>query len=191
VDNLDFASILIIALGLSADCFAVAFGGSCSLKKITPIQVLRLAFFFGGFQAIMPTLGWLLGRTFVQFIGPFDHWLAFGLLAFVGGKMIWEFFHEKAEASEKEVDITRGSKLLLLSVATSIDAMAAGLSFAFLEVNIVLAIVTIGVVSFIVTVIGVMLGRKMGSFLGRWAELVGGLVLIGIGLRIVIEHLVG
>jgi len=190
LDTLDFTSILIIALGLSADCFAVAFGGSCGLKKISPAQVLRLAFFFGLFQAIMPLLGWLLGRTFVRFIEPFDHWVAFGLLAFVGGRMLWEFFHEKAE-STKEVDITRGLQLLVLSIATSIDSLAAGLSFAFLDVNIVLAIVTIGITAFIVTAIGVILGRKIGHFLGRWAELVGGLVLIGIGLRILIEHLVG
>jgi putative Mn2+ efflux pump MntP len=191
LNNLDFISILIIALGLSADCFAVAFGGSCALKKITAVQVLRLSFFFGFFQAMMPLLGWLLGRTFVQFIGPFDHWVAFGLLAFIGGKMLWEFWHERGEKAEKEIDFTRGSRLLLLSIATSIDSLAAGLSFAFLEVNIGLAIVTIGVVSFIVTAIGVLLGRRMGAFLGRWAELVGGLVLIGIGLRIVIEHLMG
>jgi manganese efflux pump family protein len=190
LNNLDFVSVLIIALGLSADCFAVAFGGSCSAKKITTVQVLRISFFFGAFQAIMPTLGWLLGRTFVDLIGPYDHWLVFGLLAFVGGRMVWEFFHDKEE-SEKEVDITRGVRLLILSFATSIDALAAGLSFALLEVNIVLAVVTIGVTSFLLTGAGFISGRTAGRFLGRWAELAGGLVLIGIGLRILIEHLLG
>jgi putative Mn2+ efflux pump MntP len=190
LDSLGFFSILIIAIGLSADCFAVAFGGSCSVRKINPLQVLRLSFFFGFFQAIMPTIGWLLGRTFVDFIGPFDHWIAFGLLAFIGGKMLWEFFHSKDE-KEKDYDITRGTQLLLLSVATSIDAMAAGLSFAFLEVNIILAVVTIGVTAFVVTGVGFIAGRTAGRFLGRWAELAGGLVLIGFGIRIVMEHLLG
>jgi len=189
LESLDFISVLIIALGLAADCFAVSFGGSCTLKKITVVRVLRISFTFGAFQAMMPVLGWLLGRTLINLIAAFDHWIAFGLLALIGGKMVWEFFHDRSDVDKKEVDITSGIRLLVLAVATSIDAAAAGLTFAFLEVNIVLAVITIGVVSFIMTAIGIITGRKAGQYLGRWAELAGGIVLIGIGLRILIDHL--
>ena len=187
MDKLDFISILIIALGLSADCFAVALGGGFSLKKITLNHVLRISFSFGIFQALMPAIGWLVGSSFAGLISSFDHWIAFGLLVFIGGRMLWEFLHSEKE-DKKETDITRGTQLLLLSVATSIDSLAAGLSFAFLEVNIVLAIITIGVVAFMVTAIGFATGRKAGKLIGRWAELAGGIILIGIGLRILITH---
>jgi len=189
VDSLDFISILIIALGLSADCFAVALGGGFSIKKISVNQVLRISFSFGIFQAIMPAIGWLVGNSFAELIESFDHWIAFGLLVFIGGRMLWEFLHPEKEA-KKDVDITRGIRLLILSIATSIDSLAAGLSFAFLEVNIVMAIATIGIVAFIITAIGFITGRKAGNLFGRWADLAGGVILIGIGLRILITHLV-
>jgi manganese efflux pump family protein len=151
--------------------------------------MLRASLSFGLFQAIMPVLGWLAGRTFVNFIGGFDHWLAFGLLGFVGGRMLWESFHPERE--EKRTDITKGLILLTLSIATSIDALAVGLSFAFLKVNILTASLTIGFTAFLVTIIGFLLGKKVGELVGRSAELIGGLILIGIGVRILLTHLQG
>ncbi len=187
MDSLGVVSILIIAIGLSMDCFAVALGAGFSLGKIRKIQVLRISLSFGIFQAIMPTIGWLVGRSVIDFVAPYDHWVAFGLLAIIGGHMLWEFFEKKEET--KTVDVTRGIRLLVLSVATSIDALAVGLSFAFLEVNIGVAVAIIGTVAFVVTAVGVIIGRKIGQLIGRWAELAGGLILIGIGLRILLSHL--
>ena len=136
----------------------------------------------------MPALGWLAGKTVVDAIATFDHWLAFGLLGIVGGKMIWESF-KKAE--ERTGDITRGWLLLTLAVATSIDALAAGLTFAFIQIDILVASLIIGAVSFAVTVVGFLLGRHVGKWLGKRAEMVGGLILLGIGVKILVEHLLG
>ena len=136
----------------------------------------------------MPVLGWLAGRTIVEFISGYDHWLAFGLLAFVGGRMIWESFSSKDDR-RGDTDISKGFLLLTLSIATSIDALAVGLSFAFLKINIILASSTIGIVAFLVTTIGFVLGRKAGSLIGKRAEIVGGVILLGIGLRIILEHM--
>lgn len=188
MDSLDFISVLFIALGLSADCFAVAISGSIAVSRLTPLQVLRAAFAFGFFQAMMPVIGWLAGRTAIDLIADYDHWIAFALLGAIGGRMIWESFRPNDENSKKS-DITKGFLLLTLAVATSIDALAVGLTFAFLQVNIVLAVVTIGIVSFVVTIVGFMLGRKAGRLIGRRAETIGGLILIAIGLRILISHL--
>jgi putative Mn2+ efflux pump MntP len=187
MESLGIVSILIIAVGLSMDCFAVALGTGFSMGKIRKIQVLRMSLSFGIFQAIMPVIGWLVGRTVMDYVAPYDHWVAFGLLAIVGGHMIWEFFEKKEK--DKTVDVTWGVRLLVLSVATSIDSLAVGLSFAFLEVNIGMAVAIIGAVAFIVTAVGVIIGRKVGQLIGRWAELAGGLILIGIGLRILLSHL--
>ena len=188
MDGLDFLSVLVIAIGLSADCFAVAFSGSISMQRVTPFQVTRTALSFGLFQIMMPVLGWLVGRTVVDAIAGYDHWLALTLLAFIGGKMIRESF--KTENSRPAgTDITKGVTLLTLSVATSIDALAVGLTFAFLEVNITLASLTIGIVAFVVTAIGFLVGRKAGRLMGKRAEAIGGLILIAIGLRILLTHL--
>jgi putative Mn2+ efflux pump MntP len=187
MESLGIVSILIIAVGLSMECFAVALGTGFSMGKIRKIQVLRMSLSFGIFQAIMPVIGWLVGRTVMDYVAPYDHWVAFGLLAIVGGHMIWEFFEKKEK--DKTVDVTWGVRLLVLSVATSIDSLAVGLSFAFLEVNIGMAVAIIGAVAFIVTAVGVIIGRKVGQLIGRWAELAGGLILIGIGLRILLSHL--
>ena len=186
--SLDFLSLILIAIGLSMDCFAVALSGSIAMKGMSRFQVLRVSLSFGLFQAAMPVLGWVAGRVFLEFIQGIDHWLAFGLLAFIGGKMIWESFHAEKEREDK-TDFTRGLLLLTLSLATSIDSLAAGLSFAFLDVNIGWASLTIGVTAFLVTVIGLLLGRKVGEWVGKRAETVGGFILIGIGLRILLTHL--
>jgi putative Mn2+ efflux pump MntP len=157
------------------------------MKTLTRFQVLRAALSFGLFQAIMPVLGWLAGRTVVDFIGGFDHWLAFALLGFVGAKMIWESFHPEKE--DIKADFTKGWLLITLSIATSIDALAVGLSFAFLNVNIVTAGLIIGVTTFLITIIGFVLGRKVGEYVGKRAELLGGLILIAIGLKILLSRL--
>jgi putative Mn2+ efflux pump MntP len=188
VSGTGFLSILIIALGLSADCFAVALSASVSKKSLPLWQGLRVGFAFGFFQAGMIIIGWLAGRTVVDFISNYDHWLAFGLLLFVGGRMIWESVHEKEE-KEAGIDITRWFLLLLLSLATSLDALAVGLSFAFLEVNLALASVTIGIVAFIITFSGFLAGKKLGALIGKRTEIIGGIILIIIGLRILLEHL--
>ena len=187
MSGVDFLSILLIAIGLSADCFAVALSGSIAQRTHSFWQVLRVSLSFGAFQAFMPVLGWSAGRTVVEFISDYDHWVAFALLAFVGSRMIWESFHDKDSRRENS-DITRGFLLLTLSVATSIDALAVGLSFAFLEINIILAGSTIGTVALIVTVIGFMIGKKAGGLIGKRAEIIGGVILIGIGLKIILEH---
>jgi len=186
----DFLSLVLIAIGLSADCFAVALSASVTAKNPSRLQVLRMAAMFGLFQALMPVLGWLAGQTMVKFIAAYDHFVAFALLAIVGGRMIWESFHHKKQ-HEKPADVTRGWMLLTLAGATSIDALAVGLSLAFIEVNIAVAAITIGVVAFIATIIGFLLGKKAGDLMGRWAETIGGIILIGIGLRILITHLLG
>ena len=188
MSSLDFVSILFIAIGLSADCFAVAVGGSAATRVLSTGQILRTSLAFGLSQALMPVLGWLAGRTVVDLIAAYDHWVAFALLAAIGGRMIWESFRS-SQSGSKNMDISRGLSLLALSVATSIDALAVGLSFAFVEVNIALASLTIGIVAFAATTIGFFLGRKSGRLFGKRAETVGGIVLIAIGLRIVFRHI--
>ena len=190
MNSLDILSIVLIAFSLSADCFAVALCGSISMKRVSVSQVLRMSLSFGVFQTVMQTAGWFAGITVVRFIEDYDHWVAFGLLAFVGGRMIWEAFHGEDEAAEG-TDITRGFALIALSVATSIDSLAVGLSYAFVGVNIAFPAVMAGVVSFLITITGFLLGRKLGEIFGKRAEFVGGLVLIAIGIRILVEHLAG
>ena len=187
MDSIDFSSIFIIAFALSADCFAVALGCSTSSKFLSPLQVLRVYLSFGFFQAFMPTLGRLMGQTVVDLIATYDHWAAFILLVLVGGRMIWESFGSR-DGSNKN-DITKWFILLTLSVATSIDALAIGLTLAFLNVNLVLAVSTIGIVAVLVTAIGFVLGRKAGKLIGKRAETFGGVIILGIGIRILIGHL--
>jgi manganese efflux pump family protein len=182
-------SLIFIALSLSADCFAVSVCGSACLGKPSLRQIIRTALAFGFAQFLMPVLGWAAGRTVVEFISGYDHWLAFGLLAAVGGHMIWESYHD--DGSGNTVDITRGVRLFTMALATSIDALAVGLSFALLNSGIIQSSLIIGVVAFGVTVFGFWLGSRAGELMGKRARLLGGLVLIGIGLRILVTHLAG
>lgn len=186
----DFLSILLIALGLSADCFAVALSGGISNKNHSWLQVFRVSFSFGLFQALMLVLGWLAGRTIVDFIADYGHWIAFVLLAIVSCRMLWEAFHS-GRSQEKGTDITRGFMLLTVSIATSIDALAVGLSFAFLNVNIALASPTVGLVAFMVTIIGFILGKKASKLIGRQAKAIGAFILLAIALRILLTHIFG
>jgi putative Mn2+ efflux pump MntP len=186
---MDIFSMLLIGLSLAMDCFAIALGISCSGRKVTRAAALKVATAFGGAQGLMALLGWLAGRRLVGIISAYDHWVVFGLLLIVGVHMIWESFHEEEEG--KKLDLTRGWPLLSLAVITSIDALATGLALAFQEANIALAAVIIGAVTFVVVIIGFLIGRKAGELLGRWAGVLGGLILIGIGIKVLIEHLAG
>lgn len=186
---MDIFSLLLIALSLSMDCFAIALGISCSGKRISRAMVLRVAAAFGIAQAVMPAIGWLAGRSLINIISGYDHWVVFGLLLAVGIHMLWESFRGE-EAGEK-LDLTRGWALISLAVITSIDALATGLALAFQQVNIAVAAIAIGAVTFIVVIAGFVIGGRVGALLGRWAGVLGGLILIGIGTRVLIEHLVG
>lgn len=186
-----FATLFAIALALAMDAFAVALATGICLGRARPAQMLRMAAAFGLFQGLMPVAGWLLGLTVRQHIEAYDHWTAFALLALVGGKMLWEGISAEGEDPGCEPrDPTRGGQLLLLAVATSIDALAVGLSFAVLGEPIALPALVIGLVCFALTVLGVKIGclARRVSAISRYAELLGGLVLLGIGLKILAEH---
>jgi putative Mn2+ efflux pump MntP len=184
---MDLITIIFIALGLSMDAFAVSITSGFTIKKLKIKYALKISLFFGLFQAFMPVIGYLTGLTLIDFISGFDHWIAFGLLGFVGGKMIYDSI--KIDGDRKQIDPLNIYVLLLLSIATSVDDLAVGLSFAFLRVLIITPVVLIGVVTFILSFIGVIIGDKIGNFFKKKVELIGGLVLIGIGLRILLEHL--
>ncbi|MGE4580099.1 MAG: manganese efflux pump MntP family protein [Desulfuromonadales bacterium] len=175
-----------IALALAMDAFAVALGAGLTLERLTGRHLFRLGFHFGLFQALMPILGWLAGLTVQQWITAYDHWLAFALLAFVGGKMIREAFHAEEERDNR--DPTRGMTLVMLSLATSIDALAVGLTLAMIGVSIWIPAAVIGIVAGALTVAGMFLGRRIGTLWGPRVEILGGLILIGIGARILLEH---
>jgi putative Mn2+ efflux pump MntP len=184
---LDALTLLAIALALSMDAFAVAIVSGLSLDPLTGRQVFRLSFHFGLFQALMPTIGWFAGRAVHNWIASYDHWVAFGLLAFVGGKMIFEALRD--QETRNAIDPTAGWDLVMLSVATSLDALAVGLSLAVIGAPIVYPALVIGVVAGCVTLTGMKLGRRIGALWGRRVEILGGAVLIAIGLEILWKHL--
>ncbi|OGO18453.1 MAG: hypothetical protein A2Z15_02815 [Chloroflexi bacterium RBG_16_50_11] len=188
MSDTSFSAILIIAIGLSADCFAVALSSSIAAKHFTLSRFFRFPLAFGISQAVMILIGWLAGRTVIDFISAYDHWLTFGLLAIVGGKMLWGAFHEKEEEEAKK-NLNGWLTLLALSIATSIDSLAAGLSFAFLKTDILIAGITVGLTAFIITAIAQLIGNKVGSLVGKRAEIIGGLILMGIGIKILLENL--
>jgi putative Mn2+ efflux pump MntP len=177
-----------IAVGLAMDAFAVSITSGLTIKSLQIRHALRIALFFGVFQAVMPLVGWLAGLSVREFIAEVDHWIAFGLLCFIGGKMIYE--GRRIKPMEDKKDPLQMSVLLLLSVATSIDALAVGITFAFLNVSILLPVLVIGVITFLFSFSGVYMGDRLGHFFENKIEIVGGLVLIGIGVKIVIEHVV-
>jgi len=179
-------TIFFLAIGLGVDAFSVAIGIGAANDKKSWAPVLRLAAAFGLFQFVMPIIGWLAGLTVVEIIASFDHWIAFALLALVGGKMIWEGFEK--ESDEEKADQTRGWPLLLLSIATSIDALAVGFSFSVLKNPILFPAVIIGIVCFIMTIIGMIFGKALAKLFGKKVEIFGGLVLIAIGVKILIDH---
>lgn len=181
-------TIVLIALGLALDAFAVALATSIRLREISGRQVFRLAFHFGLFQFFMPVIGWAGGRQLVRFMEAWDHWIAFGLLVFVGGKAIYAALVGEEHQTGRG-DPTRGWSLVILSIATSIDALAVGLSFAMLQVAIWYPVVVIGCITAALTIVGMRIGSRLGVHFGQRVEILGGLVLIGIGVKILIRHL--
>lgn len=171
------------------DAFAVSLGVGTGGMANSRRSSLRLAFHFGIFQALMPVAGWLAGTTVSQYIQDYDHWIAMILLGYVGGKMIWEGI--KGDEMAYLTDPTRGRTMVLLSVATSIDALAVGLSLAMLRVPVIQPAVVIGVITFGLSILGLKLGNRLSGRFGRRVEIVGGLILIGIGLRILVTHMAG
>ncbi len=180
-------TILFIAVGLAMDAFAVSVVTGSVYKDFKVRHALRMALFFGGFQAVMPVIGFLAGLGLVDYIAPYDHWVAFALLFFVGGKMIYESF--QIEATEKDRNPANLPVLLILSLATSIDALAVGITLSLLQAPVALAVTIIGLVTFGLSYGGVYLGKRFGHFFESKIEIVGGLILIAIGIKIVVEHL--
>lgn len=177
---------LLIAIGLAMDCFAVSISAGSAVKKKSLGLMLKIAFLFGTFQAGMTLIGFYFGLAFETLINDFDHWIAFFLLLFVGGKMVYEAVKNGAE---EKTDYSSNRMLLILSVATSIDALAVGISFAFLDVSCCFSVLMIGLMSFLFSIIGVMIGKNASKLLGNKAEIIGGVILILIGLKILLEHL--
>ena len=183
---MSFLELLLVAVGLSMDAFAVAVCRGLEMRRIDYRQALLIAVFFGGFQALMPVVGYLLGAGFEHYISAFDHWIAFALLAFIGGKMIWEAVRGGEEEQPQELDL---KMLLLMAVATSIDALAVGITFAFLRMDILSSALTIGATTFLISFGGVAAGNRFGARYKQKAEIVGGVVLVLIGAKILLEHL--
>lgn len=182
--------LFLIAVGLSMDAFAVAVCKGLDMKRVNYRHSFVIALFFGFFQALMPLLGWLLGTRFGPYITGADHWVAFVLLALIGGKMIYEALHEDQEDFGKSGDRLELKELFILSVATSIDALAVGITFAILpDTNIWSSVILIGVTTFVLSFLGVVIGNRFGAKYQKRAELFGGVVLVLIGLKILLEHL--
>ena len=202
---MSFWEVLVLGIALSMDAFAVALCKGLSMKQFSVKNALVIGGFFGFFQAFMPLMGWLLGTRLVHYIEAYDHWVAFLLLAIVGGKMIYDAVKEMRQPPEEQQEQPefklKYGELLILAIATSIDALAVGLSFAFLNtgaeagaagsLSIWTAVITIGITTFIISFFGVMIGNKFGNKFEAKAQIAGGIVLILIGLRILLEHMLG
>lgn len=183
--------LFLIAVGLSMDAFAVAVCKGLCMKRLDVRQALVIALFFGGFQGLMPLVGWALGTQFERYITPVDHWIAFGLLALIGGKMLWDALRgddDEALAcpADGKLDLR---ELTMLAIATSIDALAVGITFAFLRVDIAVSVGLIGATTFALSLVGVAVGHRFGARYEKTATIVGGVVLILIGTKILLEHL--
>lgn len=185
---MDQLALLGIAVALAMDAFAVALATGAVLPELTFRHLFRLSFHFGLFQGLMPIIGWLAGVGLQETISAYDHWVAFFLLLWVGGKMIHEAFSEDEEDAPRN-DPTRGLTLVTLSVATSIDALAVGLTLGVLGVSVWWPSLVIGVVAALFTLTGMLLGRRIGDYWGKRMEIIGGLVLLSLGVKILMEHL--
>ena len=182
--------LFLVAVGLSMDAFAVAICKGLGMKRLNIGQAAVIALFFGGFQGLMPAIGWLLGSQFAHVVEPIDHWIAFALLVFIGGKMLVDALRggedETEEATDGRLDLR---ELVMLAIATSIDALAVGVTFAFLQMDIVFPVLFIGVTTFLLSFAGVAIGHQFGSRWERPSTIAGGIVLILIGCKILLEHL--
>lgn len=186
-----FVELFLIAVSLSMDAFAVSVCKGLCMKRLDVRQAVVIALFFGGFQALMPLAGWALGTQFEALITPVDHWIAFVLLGIIGSKMLWDAFHEDdpedlACPTDGKLDLR---ELVMMAIATSIDALAVGITFAFLRVDIAVSVGLIGVTTFVLSIVGVAVGHRFGAKYEKPATIVGGIVLILIGLKILLEHL--
>ncbi len=191
---MNLAEVFLIAVGLAMDAFAVSISNGIIIKNIKFQHALKFGLFFGIFQFIMPVIGWFCAKNFKEYIENFDHWIAFILLFIIGGKMFLESFKNENENVVSEKNILSFYNMIILAVATSIDALAVGVSFAFLDnaesgLNIWGASSVIGIVAFVISYTGVYLGRKIGDIIQKNAERVGGIILIAIGIKILAEHL--
>jgi len=184
---MSFWELILIGIGLAMDCFAVAVSFGTS-KKLTGKYLYKTAFFFAFFQGFMPFVGWLIAGNFRYLIETVDHWVAFAILAFVGFKMIIQSFRD--ESGKGKIDIRNTYVLLGISVATSIDALISGVGFGVITVNIAEASLTIGVITFLMTILGSFIGHKSNLISSNWAERIGGLMLAGMGLKILFDHLI-
>lgn len=192
--SMTFGSLLFLAIGLAMDAASVAAVRGMSVKQILPRHIILIALFFGGAQALMPLIGWLIGTQVGPWVQRWDHWIAFGLLCAIGVKMLWDARSrdEDEEPVEKERSIESAFRLrtlAILALATSIDALAVGITLPMLEAPLVLAIATIGITTALVSVLGLLGGRRFGALLGGRLDIVGGLVLIGLGTKTLVEHL--
>ena len=193
---MSFIALIFTGFALSMDAFAVSITKGMTIKNLKKSTAVKMALAFGIFQGGMPLLGWALGISFESYIKSIDHWIAFILLGFIGFNMIKGFFDDRKEkdasslefSSTTEIDDLSNKEIIMLAVATSIDALAVGISFAFLNVNIILAASIICIITFLVCVVGVFVGNKVGDIFNGYAELVGGIILILIGFNIFNEH---
>ena len=183
---MEIYEILLIGIGLAMDAFAVSICKGLSMKKMNWKNAVIIALYFGVFQALMPLIGYFLGMTFESIVTTFDHWVAFALLTLIGGGMIKESFDDE---DEKKNDIVDFKTMVVLAIATSIDALAVGITFAFFDVNIVLAVSIIGIITFIISVLGVKIGNRFGDKYQNKAQLMGGIILVLLGFKILLEHL--
>ncbi|HDT12018.1 MAG TPA: manganese efflux pump [Candidatus Marinimicrobia bacterium] len=183
---MSFTALILISIGLAMDALAVSVSGGLTMEKPNFKNAFKMAFTFGFFQAGMPVIGWYAAFGFKESIEHIDHWIAFGLLLFIGLKMTWEAFHETAE--DKKTNHFETRTLLILAIATSIDALAVGISFALLDIHLLTAVLMIGIITFILSFLGVLIGCRVGCHVSRWADMIGGVILIGIGLHILLEH---
>ncbi|MCU4165251.1 manganese efflux pump MntP family protein [Carboxylicivirga caseinilyticus] len=184
---MEFFSLLLIAIALAMDSFAVSITVGLSIKKIKFNPVGKVCLTFAFFQGIMPVIGWFLGQSFAESISAYDHWVVFILLLFIGGKMLYEAF--QYQESAPFVNAYNNKTITMLAIATSIDALAIGISFSLLDVDIVFPAIVIGMVTFIFSHLGIAIGWKLGSIFRNKIEIIGGLLLIGIGIKILVEHL--
>lgn len=183
---MSFIEIFFISVGLAMDAFTVATCKGLSMKRMSWKKAVIIALYFGVFQAIMPVIGYILGINFQDKIVNFDHWIVFILLLIIGINMIKEIWNTNSEEKDDSIDF---KNMIVLSIATSIDAMAVGITFAFLKCNIMISVICIGIITFIMSMIGVKIGSVFGSKYEKKAQLMGGLILIFLGLKILLEHL--
>lgn len=178
--------ILLLSIGLAMDAFAVSICKGLSMKKMNWKNAVIIALYFGIFQAVMPLIGYFLGMTFESIVTTFDHWVAFALLTLIGGGMIKDSFDDEEEKKNDKVDL---KTMVVLALATSIDALAVGITFAFFDVNIVIAVSIIGAITFVISILGVKIGNRFGDKYQNKAELMGGIILVLLGFKILLEHL--